>query len=265
MTTVNVTVVVGNARSVSAALAAVAAASTTIANLPAGTTATGAELVPVSQGGVTVKLALSAIAGALTGVAATGGTFTGDVVFDQGTAGVVRIKLISGTLTVGLYANATDTQPILTLGSFAGTPLLGFGAGGSSPPDTFWQRAGVGEMNLLGLRGAACVMTAPLSRQIVAVTTNRNFAITDLGKVVEVNQTALRTQTIQPVATIAWPVGVFLRVRMVGTGTVGIAAGAGVTIRDPDALGLTISTQYETRVLHHRASNDWVMTKGNGG
>jgi hypothetical protein len=259
MTTVNVTVVVGNARSVSAALAAVAAASTTIANLTAGTTPTGAELLPVSQGGVTRKLTLTQIINALTsGMPTSGGTFTGDVVFDQGAAGVVRIKLVSGLLTIGLFANATDTQPILTLGSILGAGAVSYGPGGSTAPDTFLLRSGVGEIS----GASATTIAVPRVVKTVAVTTNRTMLLTDLGKLLEVSQTGLRTQTVPPHSSVAFPVGCFVYVAMVNTGTVAIAAGAGVTIRDPDSLSLTISTQYETRRLFQRATDEWVMTKG---
>jgi hypothetical protein len=227
-------------------------------DLPGAGAITGAEMALLSQAGVDVKATLSAIIAALV---KAGLTFTGEVDVDLGAAGTLRIKSVSGLLTLGLYLNNTDAQPIISLGSFAGTPLLGFGPGGATAPDTFLTRGSPAEVAGSGSTGAGTMISIPRLVNTVAVTTNRTMQIGDQGKLLEVNQTALRTQTIPPQSSVPLAVKGFVFVAKVGTGDVAITGGAGVTLRDPAGLG-NIVTQYETRRLYQRATDDWVMTLG---
>jgi hypothetical protein len=89
------------------------------------------------------------------------------------------------------------------------------------------------------------------------VTTGYTLALTDIGKVVEMNDASSRTITVPASATVAFAVGARVDVVRYGAGAVTIAAATGVTIRSRGS-ALGISTQYAGASLYKRASNEWV-------
>jgi hypothetical protein len=84
------------------------------------------------------------------------------------------------------------------------------------------------------------------------------LALTDYGKVVEVTSSSSSIITVPTNAAVAFPIGTFIEVSRMGTGTVTIAAASGVTIRNPTSV-LTISPQYGSVVLRKRGTNEWVI------
>lgn len=91
---------------------------------------------------------------------------------------------------------------------------------------------------------------------IVAQTADYTLVLTDAGKVVEVDSGSARTVTVPPNASVAFPVGTIVEVCQVGAGTVTVAAGSGVTVRQAGAL----AGQWATVSLRKRATNEWVLT-----
>ena len=97
------------------------------------------------------------------------------------------------------------------------------------------------------------VSVVPASTQSGATYT---LALADKGTVV--GFTAACTVTIPPNASVNFPVGAQLELFQSGTGTVTVAAGAGVTVHSPGGT-LTSATQYATLVLRQVATDVWVI------
>jgi hypothetical protein len=81
----------------------------------------------------------------------------------------------------------------------------------------------------------------------------------DLGTVVEVNSGAAATVTVPPSTVQPFPVGAVIWVCAMGSGTVTIAAGTGVTLLSAGS-HVNISAQYAEAKLRQRALNTWVLT-----
>lgn len=88
--------------------------------------------------------------------------------------------------------------------------------------------------------------------------TTYTAALADAGRCVEMNNSAANTFTVPPNSSVAFPVGTVIEVCQYGAGQTTIAAGAGVTIRNPSSL--TTRAQFSTVTLRQRAANEWVLT-----
>lgn len=88
--------------------------------------------------------------------------------------------------------------------------------------------------------------------------TTYTLALADTGTVVEVTSSSSVTVTVPPNSSVAFPVGTVVELLQYGTGTLTIAAGAGVTIRSANNL-LSARTQYSVLALRKRATNEWVL------
>lgn len=84
------------------------------------------------------------------------------------------------------------------------------------------------------------------------------LALTDKGLCVEMNNAAANTLTIPPNSSVAFPVGTTILIRQEGAGNTTIAAGSGVTIRNPHGT-LKIAKQYATVSIHQRATDEWCI------
>lgn len=89
-------------------------------------------------------------------------------------------------------------------------------------------------------------------------TGNYTLALSDAARTVEMNASGATTLTVPPNGTVALPIGTIIEVARMGTGTVAIAAGAGVTLRSAGGL-LNIGNQYGAVSLRKRATNEWVV------
>lgn len=87
-------------------------------------------------------------------------------------------------------------------------------------------------------------------------TTDYTLVTGDAGKVIEVTSATATTLTVPPNSTAALPVGTVIGIFQAGAGTVNVAAGAGVTIRN---LG-SLTGQYAEASLRKRATDEWVLT-----
>ncbi len=90
-------------------------------------------------------------------------------------------------------------------------------------------------------------------------TANYTLVATDVSKAVEMSNSSARTITIPPNSSVAFPVGSVIELRRMGTGSVTIVAGSGVTIRNAAGV-LTLRAQYSIASIVKRATNEWVIS-----
>lgn len=89
-------------------------------------------------------------------------------------------------------------------------------------------------------------------------TNSFTLALTHKGQVVPVSSASAVTVTIPTNASVAFPVGSWIEVDRMGTGTVTLAAAGGVTIRNA-AAAFTLRVQYSTVMLRKIATNEWIV------
>lgn len=87
-------------------------------------------------------------------------------------------------------------------------------------------------------------------------TSSYTFALADAGTTVYMNSGSTRTLTVPPNSSVAIPVGSYINVGRLGTGSVTLVAGSGVTIRN--ANGLVLASQYSLATLHKIATDEWI-------
>ena len=87
--------------------------------------------------------------------------------------------------------------------------------------------------------------------------TTYTLVAADLGKVVQTTSASAVTVTVPPNSSVAFAVGTVVEVARMGTGSVTIAQGAGVTIRTP--LTLALRAQYSTATLRKIAADEWII------
>jgi hypothetical protein len=92
-----------------------------------------------------------------------------------------------------------------------------------------------------------------------SVTTSYSLALTDNGKIIEVNAAAQVSITIPTDASVAFPVGTQIMLVQYGVGQISLAPASGVTVRSKGGR-LRTDTQYSAVSLYKRAANDWVAT-----
>lgn len=97
-------------------------------------------------------------------------------------------------------------------------------------------------------------------KDIVANTRTASYtlALTDSGKVVEMNVATPNNLTVPPNSSVAFPVGTLIGVDQLGAGQTSIVAGAGVTIRSSGSW-LKARGQYSSLSLRKRATDEWVL------
>jgi hypothetical protein len=84
------------------------------------------------------------------------------------------------------------------------------------------------------------------------------LVLTDVGKVVEMNNAATNTLTIPPNSSVAFSIGTRIDLLQLGAGQTTIAPGAGVTIRQRQTF-LKLAGQYAVASLYKRAADEWVL------
>ena len=88
--------------------------------------------------------------------------------------------------------------------------------------------------------------------------TTYTLALTDDGKVVEMNNASANTLTVPPNSSVAFPVGSQILVLQTGAGQTTLAAGVGVTVNSKDG-NLKLSAQWCAATLIKRATDVWVV------
>lgn len=99
---------------------------------------------------------------------------------------------------------------------------------------------------------AAASVGVPIGTQVAAYT----LALTDAGRLVEMNVGTANALTVPPNSAVAFPVGTIITIGQLGAGLTTITAGAGVTLR---AYGgnLKLAGQYAMCTLIKRATDEW--------
>lgn len=93
---------------------------------------------------------------------------------------------------------------------------------------------------------------------IVSKTENYTLALSDGGGLVDMNNAAARTITVDTNANVAFPIGTQIIVVRKGAGTLNIANAVGVTINSVSG-NRYISTQYGAATLVKIASDEWYL------
>ncbi len=97
-------------------------------------------------------------------------------------------------------------------------------------------------------------------------TSSYTGALSDINKVVQMNSASPTVFTVPTNATVAYPVGTYLVVRRMGSGTVTISPFDGtVTITQPAGGGFTIGNQGLSVTLHKTGTNTWDLENGTSG
>jgi len=110
--------------------------------------------------------------------------------------------------------------------------------------------------SVTGPTGATGTSGAQLT--VVNLTANYTFASGDEGDLITMDNASARTFTVPPESTFNFAVGTQFNVLRLGTGSVTIVAGAGVTIRS--ALGLVLRVQYSSATIAKIGTNLWFVT-----
>lgn len=84
------------------------------------------------------------------------------------------------------------------------------------------------------------------------------LALSDAGRVVEMNAGTAKTITVPPNSSVAFATGTVIELFRLGAGTVTITPGLGVTILSRSSL-TAIGNQYGSASLRNRATNEWVL------
>jgi len=87
-------------------------------------------------------------------------------------------------------------------------------------------------------------------------TGNYTLVLSDVAKVVAMNNSSAATVTVPPNSAVAFPVGTVINVYAMTANTVSIAAGSGVTVRNSG----DIADQYVEVSLRKRATDEWVLS-----
>ncbi len=175
-----------------------------------------------------------------TGVFITQGTRT--IVYCDGTNVVSAIDTASGTVTSIVAGTGLSGGTITATGTIA---IANTGVTAAS-----YIAANV-TVNAQGQLTTAANGTIPENTQSVDYT----LVLTDANKCVTLTGSTGKTFTIPPVASVAFPTGTTVAFSQDGTGTLTIAAGAGVTIKSE--VGLKLNTQYALASAFYVGGDVW--------
>ena len=88
-------------------------------------------------------------------------------------------------------------------------------------------------------------------------TASYELALSDVGKVVEMNVASSNNLTVPPNSSAAVPVGSQITILQIGSGQTTIVAGSGVTVNGTP--GLKLRAQWSAATLVKRATDSWVV------
>ena len=97
---------------------------------------------------------------------------------------------------------------------------------------------------------------APLLFTENVQTGNYTLALSDVAKVVAINNGSAATVTVPPNSSVAFEVGTVVNVYAMTANTVTVSGGSGVTVRNAG----DIADQYVEVSLRKRATNEWVLS-----
>lgn len=111
----------------------------------------------------------------------------------------------------------------------------------------------VGTLTALTVSGTTVLGPAATNAQVDSYT----LALSDAGKIVEINKSSGITLTVPTNSVAAFPVGTQITVVQIGTGQITVA-GAGVTLQSLNSYTKT-SGQFATATLVKRATDTWLL------
>jgi len=88
--------------------------------------------------------------------------------------------------------------------------------------------------------------------------TTYTLVLTDVGKLVTMNNASANTLTVPPNSSVAFPIGSRVDLVQYGAGQTTVAAGSGVTIRSIDS-NKKISDRYGGATLWKRGTDEWIL------
>jgi len=88
--------------------------------------------------------------------------------------------------------------------------------------------------------------------------TTYTFAAADRGTMIESTSSSATTFTVPPNSSVAFQIGSVVGFCQYGTGSLTIAAGAGVTLRTGTTL--IIGAQYLSGSMRKRGTDEWIVT-----
>jgi hypothetical protein len=162
------------------------------------------------------------------------------------------LGLTSGTLAQ--FAATTSAQLASTISDETGSGSLVF----ATSPTLTGVTVSSGGLTVSGggvTLAAGNVLNAPVVTN--AQTASYTLALTDAGRLVEMNSASALTLTVAPDSSVNFAVGAQIQLLRVGTGNVTVAAGSGVTVNATPAL--TLRAQWSGATLTKRAANVWVL------
>lgn len=111
---------------------------------------------------------------------------------------------------------------------------------------------------LPAIDGSSLTGVAPLYFVENVQTGNYTLALSDVAKVVAMDNSSAATVTVPSNSSVAFPVGTVINVYAMTANTVTIAAESGVTVRNSG----DISDQYVEVSLRKRDTDEWVLSGG---
>lgn len=91
------------------------------------------------------------------------------------------------------------------------------------------------------------------------VTAAYELALSDAGKVVELNKASEGTITIPKHSSVAFATDTVIELCQIGAGKVAVAAASGVTLHSTGG-SVKTRTQYSSISLRQRAENEWILS-----
>jgi len=88
--------------------------------------------------------------------------------------------------------------------------------------------------------------------------TTYTLVLTDVAKIVTLDNASSITLTVPPESSVAWPAGTTIVLVALGAGTVTVAAGAGVTINSA-ASAVDIGARYGVATLLKTGTDTWLL------
>ena len=115
-----------------------------------------------------------------------------------------------------------------------------------------------GAAGATGERGATGATGDPTgSLTLVTYTNSTSLALSDAGKVVQMNVGSSNTLTVPTESSAAFPIGTQITVLQIGSGSTTLTASAGVTMNSKDGM-LRLGNRWAAATLLKRASDTWV-------
>lgn len=99
---------------------------------------------------------------------------------------------------------------------------------------------------------------SPLNTATSIQTGSYTLVLADATKAVEIDSGSAANVTIPPNSSVAFPIGTIIEITQLGSGTVTLVAGAGVTLRSRGGV-LSLAGQNAVASIRKRATDDWVV------